>query len=95
MEQAKLVGVGYLGKRDRMTRMLARLMESTNQVYGFSGPADAPAAFLSETPSLRGFYLGYSEKGLNLSLFPKGTGPDSGKHPPVTYSMTHKKNRLH
>ena len=44
MEQAKLVGVGYLGKRDRMTRMLARLMESTNQVYGFSGPADAPAA---------------------------------------------------
>lgn len=95
MEQAKLVGIGFMGKPDRVTRLLNRMMESTNRAYDLSAQGN-DQVFLSDTRSVTGFYLGFTENGLNLSLFTKGIGPHSEKmNHRITYSMKQKKSSLH
>ncbi len=96
MEQAKLVGVGFMGRPDRVTQLLNRLMKCTDRAYDFSIKDHNHETLLSDLRSSTGFFLGYTEKGLNLSLFKKGASP----HPPkmnhrITYSMKPKEDRLH
>ena len=59
MEQAKLVGVGFMGRPDRVARLLNKVVENANQVY------DIP---IQGNPDnvLTGFYLGFTKQTLNL-----------------------------
>ena len=95
MEQAKLMGVGFMGKPERVTRVLNRLMEGANRVYDLPMKGNYCQASLSDTRPATGFYLGFTESGLNLSLFTKSMGSGPGKNHCITYSMKRKKDGLH
>ena len=94
MEQAKLVGVGFMGKPDRVSRLLDRMMEFTNRSYDLSESGCDHQASLFDTRSVKGFYLGFTPKGLCLSLIGRGIEPGSEKNYRITYVMKHRKNSL-
>ena len=94
MEQAKLMGVGYMGKPERVIRVLNRLMEGANRVYDLPIQGGYHQAALSDARLMSGFYLGFTESGLNLSLITKRMGQGSGKRYCVTYSVKRKNDML-
>ena len=89
MEQAKLVGVGFMGRPDRVTRLLNKVVENANQVY------DIP---IQGNPGnvLTGFYLGFTKQTLNLSLYIKSVDRNPGKnHNRITCPVAYRKDSLH
>ena len=89
MEQAKLVGVGFMGRPDRVTKLLNKVVENANHVYDIPIQGNLDNA-------LTGFYLGFTKQTLNLSLYIKSVVRHPGKmNHRITYSMKHKKNSLH
>jgi|GEM_PF-1874925 hypothetical protein len=96
MEQAKLVGVGYMGRADRVSRLLSKVMENTNLVPDFPGSGIGGPGCSGNPESVTGFYLGYTETGLELSLTERSTGPRAEKiHHRITRSVKQQRNRLH
>lgn len=88
MEPAKLVGIGFMGKSERAARLLKKIMASTHYAPDLSTPEHSHPAGLSDGRPLTGFYLGFTDGGLNLSLFSKDGDPDSRKmNSGITYSM--------
>lgn len=95
MEQAKLVGVGFMGRPDRVSRLLDRMMEFTNRSYYLSKLENDHQASLFDNRSVKGFYFGFTPKGLCLSLIGRSIDPGSEKNYRITYVMKHKKDSLH
>jgi hypothetical protein len=96
MEQAKLVGVGYMGRADRVTRVLRKMVEDAHPAYDFPAAADFENASLSKKRTIAGFYFGFAGQALNLSLYTKITGRQPGMVlDRTTCPMAHKKNGLH
>ena len=95
MEQTKLMGVGFMGKPERVTRLLSRLMEGADRAYDLPVRGGYHPYCLSDARPMTGFYLGFTESGLNLSLFTKSMGSGPGKNHCITYSMKRKKEGLH
>ena len=95
MEQAKLVGVGFMGRPDRVARLLNKVVANANQAYDIPIQGNLDNASLSEKRSITGFYFGFIKQTLNLSLYttPFGRHPEKMNHR-ITYSMKHKKNSL-
>ena len=89
MEQAKLVGVGFMGRPDRVARLLNKVVANANQAYDLPIQGNLDNA-------LTGFYLGFTKQTLSLSLYTKSLGRHSGKiHSRITCPMVHKKGGLH
>ena len=96
MEQAKLVGVGFMGRPDRVTRLLNKVVENANQAYAIPIQGNLDNASLSEKRSITGFYFGFIKQTLNLSLYTKPLGRHPGKiHNRITYPVAYKKDGLH
>ena len=89
MEQAKLVGIGFMGRPDRVTRLLNKVVKNANRVYDIPIQGNLDNA-------LTGFYLGFTKQTLNLSLYIKSVGRYPGKiHNRITCPVAHKKDSLH
>jgi hypothetical protein len=96
MEQAKLVGVGYLGKPDRVSRLLNKMVENVNPAYDIPIQGNFDNISLPEKESVTGFYFGFTRQILNLSLYIKPLGRHPGKiHDCITSPVVHKKDGLH
>jgi len=94
MEQAKLMGVGFMGKPERVTRVLDKLMEGANQAYDLPMKGNYCQSSVSEPRPTTGFYLGFTETGLNLCLITKRMDPGHGKNQCVTYPVKRNNDRL-
>jgi len=95
MEQAKLIGFGFMGKPERVKRVLNRLMEGANRAYDLPTQGNYRQTALSDARPMTGFYLGFTESGLNLCLITKRMDQGSGRHHCVTYSVKRKNDSLH
>jgi len=72
MEQAKLIGVGCIGRPRRVARMLGKIMKSTRSSYVIPAQAGSEKDWLPESGATAGFCIGYDAQGLNLSLYACG-----------------------
>lgn len=78
MEQAKLVGVGYRGRSDRVARLLNKVVEDAKPAYDIQGWGPFDNSPLLKKRTITGFYLGFIRQALNLSLYTKTSGRHSG-----------------
>ena len=69
MEPVKLVGIGCFGKPERVEKLLSKTMQAYSTLYNITGLWTATHGLVSGTDVLAGFYFGFSNRTLNLSVF--------------------------
>ena len=84
MEPVKLEGIGCFGKPERVEKLLSKTMQAYSTLYNIPGLWTATHGLVSGTDVLAGFFLGFSNRTLNLSVFTRRYS----KGPPIRTPMT-------